>query len=363
VLLIASEAANNTRLPADVREDFDTIAKNATLEARLIDDLLDLTRIAHGKMSLDRRVMDLHAVLADALETITAELREKEQTLNVKLSANAHYIFGDPARIQQVFWNVLKNAVKFTPQGGTVTVESGHDATAPDRCFVQIRDSGIGMSRDEVRRVFDAFVQGDHARQSGPHRFGGLGLGLAISQMLVSLHGGTIVADSDGKDQGSLFRIEFPCASKNSVEEEASLSTQPAQETMDSRSPSGREWRILVVEDHLATRVSLARLLQRRGHDVTCASSVAEALDCASKKSFDLVVSDIGLPDGDGYSLMSRLREDYQLTGIALSGYGMEQDIARGRAAGFNEHLIKPVSVHALDRALHTWETSGTQLS
>jgi PAS domain S-box-containing protein len=357
VLLIASEAASNTDLSPEIREDFDTIAKNATLEARLIDDLLDLTRITHGKMSLDKRVIDLHAVLADALETIGADLREKEQTLAVKLTADAHHIFGDPARIQQVFWNVLKNAVKFTPHGGSVKVESGHDETS-GRCFVRIQDTGIGMTREEVARVFEAFAQGDHARRSGSHRFGGLGLGLAISQMLVNLHGGAITATSEGKDKGSVFTIEFPEVIEEPVADEPAGAPGDAMDGSRAAAANDPHGRILVVEDHPATRVSLTRLLTRRGYEVVCAGSVAEALERASEKTYDLVVSDIGLPDGDGYSLMTRLRDGYDLSGIALSGYGMEQDIARGRAAGFTEHLIKPVSVQALDRALQTWEAS-----
>jgi PAS domain S-box-containing protein len=356
VLLIASEAANDTDLSPEIREDFDTIAKNATLEARLIDDLLDLTRITHGKMSLDKRVIDLHAVLADALETIAADLREKKQTLSVKLS-DAHHIFGDPARIQQVFWNVLKNAVKFTPHGGSVKVESGHDEKS-GRCFVRIHDTGIGMTAEEVERVFEAFAQGDHARASDSHRFGGLGLGLAISQMLVNLHGGTIAATSEGKDRGSVFTIEFPEVLEEPLAEESAGSPRSAADAPRSISADGRHGRILVVEDHPATRVSLTRLLVRRGYEVICAGSVTEALERASEKAYDLVVSDIGLPDGNGYSLMAQLRDGYNLSGIALSGYGMEQDIVRGRTAGFAEHLIKPVSIQALDRALQTWETS-----
>jgi PAS domain S-box-containing protein len=356
VLLIASEAASDPDLPPRIREDFDTIAKNATLEARLIDDLLDLTRITHGKMSLEKRVIDLHAVLADALETIASDLGEKKQTLSVKLTTGGHHVFGDPARIQQIFWNVLKNAVKFTPRGGAVKVETDHDEES-GRCLVKIQDTGIGMTGEEVARIFDAFSQGNHARGSGSHRFGGLGLGLAISRMLVQLHAGRITATSEGKDKGSTFVIEFPETEVEAIVEGESRPV--SQGDLQTRSPfaeANRARRILVVEDHPATRVSLTRLLSRRGYQIVGAGSVAEALERAAEHTFDLVVSDIGLPDGDGYSLMARLREQYDLSGIALSGYGMEQDIARGREAGFTEHLIKPVNVHSLDRVLQAWE-------
>jgi PAS domain S-box-containing protein len=356
VLLIASEAANDPELPVKVREDFETIARNATLEARLIDDLLDLTRITHGKMSLDKRAIDLHAVLADALETVAPDLREKKQTLNVKLAANDCYIFGDPARVQQIFWNVLKNAVKFTPQGGAITVETRCDKNT-SWCAVCIQDSGIGMTEDEVGRVFDAFSQGNHAHGGGSHRFGGLGLGLAISRMLIDLHAGKISAASKGKDKGSTFTIEFPRVPADAGFALPRVSRRKAPERASSPPVSnGKTRRILVVEDHVATRISLTRLLARRGYEIVGAGTVTEALDRASEISFDLVVSDIGLPDGDGYSLMNKLRDKHGLTGIALSGYGMEQDIARGRAAGFTEHLIKPVNIDSLDRVLRAWE-------
>ena len=358
VLLIASEAANDPDLPLKIRDDFETIARNATLEARLIDDLLDLTRITHGKMSLDVRVLDVNTVLADAVETVASELNEKRLQLTVQLGAGDHHVVGDPARLQQIFWNVLKNAVKFTPQHGTIAVETIQDQDTR-RLVVRVTDSGIGMSDDEVNRVFEAFSQGSHAEGGGSHRFGGLGLGLAISRKLVELHAGRIYASSAGKDQGSTFTIELPLAV---VQPDQQSSAPPLAEGISHKQvrPDGRNKRILVVEDHVATRVSLTRLLSRRGYDVVFAGSVSEGLQRAAEGTFDLVVSDIGLPDGDGYGLMSELREKYQLQGIALSGYGMEQDIARGRAAGFTEHLIKPINVQALDRVLKGWENTLT---
>ena len=357
VLLIASEAATDPALAPDVRADFETIARNATLEARLIDDLLDLTRITHGKMLLDKRTVDVHAVLADALETVASDLNEKRLKLDVKLTAGSRHVFGDPARLQQIFWNVLKNAVKFTPRGGSVLVET-RACEKSGRCSVMIRDSGIGMTDDEVRRVFDAFSQGNHAAAGGSHRFGGLGLGLAISRMLVELHAGQISAASEGINRGATFTIDLPLTDA-STELDAILPAHRQDSPPDTRQPGGGRVRhILVVEDHSATRLSLTRLLSRRGYVVTAAGSVNDALAKAEENIFDLVVSDIGLPDGDGYSLMTQLRDRHDLTGIALSGYGMEQDIARSRAAGFTDHLIKPVSAQALDRVLSTWENS-----
>ncbi len=357
VLLIASEAANDPELPERVREDFETIARNATLEARLIDDLLDLTRITHGKMSLDKRVIDLHAVLADAMETVSSELREKRQILDVKLADTDCLILGDPARIQQVLWNVLKNAVKFTPHGGTICVETLRDEDRA-RSIICIRDSGIGMTDDEVGRVFDAFSQGNHAQGSSSHRFGGLGLGLAISHKLVEMHGGKISASSKGRDQGATFTIEFPLVpAEEGLSIHEAVSENSLVDAGESLSLEKKYQRILVIEDHVATRLSLIKLLARRGYEVTSASTVAEALQRAAEADFDLVISDIGLPDGDGYTLMRSLRANYGVAGIALSGYGMEHDIARGRAAGFTEHLTKPVSIKSLDRVLRTLES------
>lgn len=350
VLLISSEAATDPDLPEDIRRDFDTIAKSATLEARLIDDLLDLTRIGHGKMSLDMRTTDVHAVIADAIETVRSDVHQKRLKLEVRLSATEHHVVGDAARLQQVFWNVLKNAVKFTPISGVLTVES---LTHPEtrRCAIRITDTGIGMSGDEVGRIFDAFSQGNHADGSGSHRFGGLGLGLAISRMLVKLHAGSISAESAGKDLGSTFTIELPTVDVKADPPPAASASMPEMP------PAKRGLkRILVVEDHVPTRVSLTRLLSRRGYKTVEAGSVSEALMRASQNKVDFVMSDIGLPDGDGYALMAELRARYRLCGIALSGYGMEQDISRGKIAGFAEHLIKPVSVQALDKALASAE-------
>ena len=179
------------------------------------------------------------------------------------------------------------------------------------------------MTRGELARIFEAFSQGDHALQSGPHRFGGIGLGLAISQVMVKRHQGSISASSPGRNQGTTFLVKLPLIR-----------------------------RILLVEDHQPTSNALARLLARRTHRVVAAACVAEARAAADHEDFDILISDIGLPDGNGYELMTELGNRHGLVGIALSGYGMEMDVSRSRTAGFVTHLIKPVSVETLDRAL-----------
>jgi len=345
VLLIASEGAQCGDYPVAARDAFSAIAKNVLLEARLIDDLLDLTRITEGKLLLEKQTVDVHRVLAEALATVRPELEAKAQQLEVRLAPGAAPVHGDPTRLQQVLWNVLKNAVKFTPKHGRILVTS---AMADGRVRIEIADEGIGLTPDEIGRVFKIFSQGDHATGRAGHRFGGLGLGLAISRMLMELHDGRISARSPGRDQGAVFAMELPLSATPAL---LAADVEPVEETAaDAPGPQGL--RILLVEDHEATRLTLVRLLQRRKLDVSPAADAAEALRLASERSFDVVFSDIGLPDLDGFSLMRHLRERHGLRGVALTGYGTEADIDRGRAAGFIAHLTKPIEVRKLEAVL-----------
>ena len=323
VLLIASDNANNPDVPPKMRADFEIIRKNIELEARLIDDLLDLTRIVRGKLSLDRRPVELHAILRDALATIADDIKQKGLKMEVDFGAEENTVLGDAVRLQQVFWNVLKNAVKFTPLDGRITVQT---RVLPNRkkIAVEVADSGIGMTREEMAHIFNAFTQGDHAISGGSHRFGGLGLGLAITNKLVELHSGTIHAMSAGRDQGATFTIEFPLVAIGKAD--AVRRGQPPAKGPSAPQGKKRRLRILLVEDHEATRTTLTLLLTRRGYKVKTAASVAEARALAQKEKLDLVVSDIGLPDGDGYGLMAELRDKFGLKGIALTGYGMERE-------------------------------------
>lgn len=209
VMLIASEFAFDEHLPREVRENFEIILKNVELEARLIDDLLDLTRVATGKMSLQREKVDLHAILREALEKVRAEVQRKEIQVVMDLKAAHCIVDGDAVRLQQVFWNILANAAKFTPPLGTILVESAMVQKEGAELLVRITDSGIGMTPEESARLFQPFVQGDHAN-GGAHRFGGLGLGLAITKTLVLLHSGNITAQSAGRNQGTTFTVTLP---------------------------------------------------------------------------------------------------------------------------------------------------------
>lgn len=345
VLLIATEAARNSSLPAEVRSDFDTIAKNVQLEARLIDDMLDLTRIARGKLALEMRPLNAHSSLKDAITMVRDEIEEKQIVPTLEFSAERSTVMGDDVRLKQVFWNVIKNAAKFTPAQGEIRIAT---ARTDDELIVTVRDSGIGMTAMELQRVFEAFAQGDHA-ETDSHRFGGMGLGLAISRTIVELHSGTIHAASPGRGLGTTFMIKLPLADSPEI---ISSTTNPRPSAAPAWTSIGR--RILLVEDHKPTAQALMTLLARRGHKVVLANCLADARTAVGREHFDLLISDIGLPDGDGYQLMNELRGHPNLLGVALTGYGMEQDVARSLAAGFIAHLTKPVSIASLDEALST---------
>jgi PAS domain S-box-containing protein len=352
VLLLASEAAEDETLPERVRGDFATIRKNVELEARLIDDLLDLTRITRGKLLLDLRSQDVHVIIRDALGTVRADLERKKIELTLRLAAGSTVVVGDAVRLQQIFWNVLKNAVKFTPEGGRIGVETRLAPETGD-LVLEITDSGIGLEPDELERIFDAFSQGRHAGPAGSHRFGGVGLGLAISRMLVELHRGSIRATSDGRGRGARFTIVLPLArsiSRPPLDPSAEAAPPPELPAMDTR--QALRGRVLLVEDHAPTRSTLQQLLMRRHYEVVPAASMSEARRQMETERVDFVISDIGLPDGNACELMQELRDKHGLTGIALTGYGMESDIARSHAAGFIIHLTKPLRVQSLDEAL-----------
>ena len=351
VLLVASEAANNAELSAETRAHFDMIRRNVELEARLIDDLLDLTRITRGKLSLEKSPLDVRAVLQDTIAIVQADVDKKQIALIFDAGPKAHIISGDAVRLQQIFWNVLKNAVKFTPVGGKVTIEICSQPESGN-IVVKITDTGIGLTSGEIVHIFDAFSQGDHAVKSGARRFGGLGLGLTISRMLVELHSGAIYAASLGRDQGATFMIEFPSAKANTNNDSFAPEQHLLPDTSQTVFTPKKVRCILLVEDHEPTRIALTHLLTRRNYKVMSATSVTEAIARAQREKFDLVVSDIGLPDGNGYDLMSKLRDEFGLKGIALSGYGSEQDLEQGKRAGFVAHLIKPVRVESLEKVL-----------
>ncbi len=349
VLMSAAALQHDDRLPQDVRDQLSMMERNIGLEARLIDDLLDLTRIAHGKLLLRTQPCDAHTLIALAIEMVRSDAQGKSQTLEIDLAAERSHLLGDPARLQQVFWNLLKNAVKFTPESGKITVRS---CDLDGRFALEVSDSGIGIAADNIRRIFLPFEQAGAI--SADHRIGGLGLGLSIVKAILDLHGGSIKVESAGLGEGATFRVEVPGIL-------ASLATAPGSTSQVSGDASAESrghraatapLSLLLVDDHQSTLEVLERLLTRAGHRVTTAISVASALQLADRDRFDAVISDLGLPDGTGFELMEKLRAAHGLCGIALSGYGMDEDLRRSREAGFAAHLIKPIDFAQLERAL-----------
>ncbi len=347
VLLLATEAAANPNLSPDVRKDFEAIARNVGLEARLIDDLLDLTRITRGKLKLDKKPVDVIRVLRDAVDIVQSDFAAKKLAIATEIEAAAT-VDADSTRLQQVFWNVLKNAAKFTPESGRIAIRA---RLAPDdsRVVIQISDTGIGMTPAELAGAFDAFSQGSHAAGGSAHQFGGLGLGLAISRSVIELHAGSIKADSGGPNQGSTFVIELPLAvGLNGAAVEGDSTLRPES----SPPPAGAPLRVMLVEDHAPTRKVLERLIRSRHHRVVAAGSVAEARLQAATGAFDLLITDIGLPDGSGYDLMQELTANRTVLAVALTGYGMDDDVERSKKTGFFTHLTKPLRVADLDAIL-----------
>ena len=312
------------------------IRRNVELESQLIDDLLDLTRIAKDKLQLRFGPLDSHEIINNVVEICRPEATARDLKVHVNLRAGAHFVSGDAAKFQQIIWNLLKNAIKFTADNGEITIST----TNPESQLlaISVHDNGIGIEPEIMNRIFDPFEQGERAFE---RRYGGLGLGLAISKSLAQAHGGTLVARSDGRGRGSTFILTIKTVAPPLWM--AQLSTPV---------PESRPLRILLVDDHQDTCVALERLLVRRGHLVAAAHNVRSAMEAAARNSFDLLISDIALPDGSGTELMSYLHAMARIPGIAISGFGMNGDVQKSLEAGFVEHLVKPVKMENLEAAI-----------
>jgi signal transduction histidine kinase len=333
-LVAVTQMQDDQRLPIDAREDLQMVRRNLELEARLIDDLLDLTRISRGKIQLCNTPVDVHELIQHVIGISRGEAAGQRLDLRVELLAKRHCVMGDSSRLHQIVWNLVKNAAKFTPEGGRITICT---ADAADRVAIEVRDTGIGIDAQALPHIFDAFKQ---VEGSGPRRYGGLGLGLTISRALAEVHGGELTAHSDGAGRGACFRLELP-----SLDQHAST---VAVEPDGAPVAPARQLRVLLVEDHEDTLHVMCRLLRQCRYEVETAGTVRAALEQAGRQRYDVVISDIGLPDGTGFELMQKLRDQYQLKGIALTGYGMEDDVRRSRDAGFAAHLTKPVNFNSL---------------
>jgi signal transduction histidine kinase len=332
-LVAASYLAEHADLAPQFREEVTTIWRNVQLEARLIDDLLDITRITRGKIELRREAVDAHRLLRNALQIVHNDMIEKQLELVTDLRANNHHVWADPVRIQQVFWNLMTNAVKFTPKAGRITTRSWNEE---GRFGFEITDTGIGIEAEQQDRIFKAFEQGE---RSITRQFGGLGLGLTISKTLVDLHGGTLSVQSQGKNLGAKFRVMLDV-----------VAAPVATSTTSSNGDVGteRSLNILVVDDDADTRRILSRLLSKCGYEVAAVDCVQGALKLLEKDHFDTLISDISLPDSSGYELVREVKQRQWVTSIALSGFGTEEDVRRTVEAGFDHHLTKPVNFQDL---------------
>ena len=321
------------------------IRRNVDVETRLIDDLLDVTRISKGKLDLKFATLDAHKAVLNVVEICRSEAAAKRIQVNVALSAVDHYVTADEARFQQMIWNLLKNAIKFSREAGQVTISSANES--PHQLTITVQDKGVGIAPNLIGRIFDPFEQ---ASRSLRQRFGGLGLGLAISKSLAQAHNAALVAKSEGAGYGSTFSVTMGTVALHSQ-------TQALPES-DLRI-SRRVCRILLVDDHADTCEALKRLLATHGHTVTVRHDMRSALETAQNDQFDLLICDVGLPDASGVELMRRLRGNSSIRGIAISGFGAMADKEKSVAAGFSEHLVKPLNAERLEAAIQSAIAAG----
>ena len=333
-----SKLLQTGRLDAEKTTDaIATIERNAKLQVQLIDDLLDISRILSGKLSLTVAPVDLSDVITAALETVRLAAEAKSLSTQTLISPSVGLVGGDAGRLQQVVWNLLSNAVKFTPAGGQITVELSQVGT---NAQIQVRDTGKGINPQFLPYVFEHFRQEDGATT---RKFGGLGLGLAIARQIVEMHGGHVAVESDGDGQGATFTVQIPIASR-SIE---GVTSEPGAElTLDLDGIH-----ILVVDDDTDSREFVAFALEQAAAIVTAVSSGVEALQTIEQSVLHLIISDIGMPDMDGYSLMRQMRvtsQGRETPAIALTAYVGEYDQQQAIAAGFQKHLAKPVDPEEL---------------
>jgi PAS domain S-box-containing protein len=323
----------------------ETIERNARAQTQIIEDLLDVSRIITGKLKLDTRPADLASIVASALDSVRPAAATKGIRLASEAEPGAGAVWGDPSRLQQVMWNLLSNAVKFTPAGGEVTVRLEQ---TDSHVRVSVSDTGAGVSPEFLPYVFDRFRQADGTTTRA---HGGLGLGLSIVRHLVEMHGGTVGAESGGRGRGATFTVELPVLSaRGAVSDGAQAPAPPrAAEEPETTAPSLAGLRVLLVDDEADTRMLLTTVLEQRGAEVSAAASAAEALAAIATFEPDVLVSDIGMPGEDGYSLLRRVRAldpraGGRVPAVALTAYAREEDRMRALRAGYQVHIAKPVN-------------------
>ena len=335
------------QLPGEAASALSVIERNARAQAQIIADLLEMSSIINGKVRLDVQQVDAAAIVRNTIETVRPAAEAKSINLQIAVDATAGALRGDPNRLQQVFWNLLTNAVKFTPNGGRIAVSL---ARADSHLEVAVRDDGEGIDPAFLPQVFDRFRQSD---ASTTRRHGGLGLGLSIAKQLVEMHGGTIKARSAGLGQGATFSVSLPLevgvahlrGSFSSHEHLSPATDLPQPQSMTETDLAGLK--VLVVDDEPDARSLVQKLLVDRNAVVATAGSASEAMDKLLHEAPDVLVSDIGMPGEDGYSLIRRIRAlpnaSAKVPAIALTAYARVEDRAKAERAGYQVHLAKPV--------------------
>ena len=323
-----------TRDQADLHRGLQSIERNARAQAQLIEDLLDMSRITSDKVLLDLQPLAPASVIASAIETLRPAADAKHIAIHSSIASDAGSIMGDPGRIQQVIWNLLSNALKFTPQGGRVDIGVRHEA---GRLAITVTDNGVGIKKDFLPHVFDRFRQAD---ASTTRRHGGLGLGLAIVKHLVEQHGGTVTASSAGDMQGASFTVRLPLGAPTAAARQAGGAP--------SASPDLRGVRVLLVDDEADARELTERILRDHHAEVHGAGSVAQALQLLEQVRPHVLVSDIGMPDADGFDLLAHIRahaspDAARLPALALTAFAQPQDRQRALASGFQAWVSKPL--------------------
>ncbi|MEH2213583.1 hybrid sensor histidine kinase/response regulator [Nostoc sp.] len=332
----------------------ETIERNAKLQAQLIEDLLDVSRILQGKLSLNTVPVGLNFTIKAALETVRLAAEAKSIQIQTIFEPNVGPVLGDSGRLQQVVWNLLSNAIKFTSQGGRVevrleTIEDEVDTHAAEYTQITVSDTGRGISADFLPYVFDYFRQADGTTT---RKFGGLGLGLAIVRHLVELHGGTVQAASLGEGQGAVFKVKLPPIAASKLNQ-----VNTADRDRSDLNLNGLQ--TLLVDDDKDSREFIAFVLEQYGAQVTEADSAHDALSNLGRAKFDLLISDIGMPDMDGYTLIRQIRKQSpdrggEIPAIALTAYAGEIDRQQALAAGFQHHISKPIELEVLIQAILT---------
>ncbi len=325
-----------------------SIERNALLQSQLIDDLLDISRILSGKLSLNRMSVDLNMVISAALETVRLAAEAKSLQIQTTFSPGIGMVMGDSGRLQQVIWNLLSNAVKFTPQGGQISVRLTQTGSYAQ---ILVADTGKGINPEFLPYVFEHFRQEDGAIT---RKFGGLGLGLAIARQIVELHGGRIWVESRGEGQGASFTVELPLLHTANLVEEVADTTEARSDDLHLASVH-----VLVVDDEQDSRDFVAFVAEQAGAKVTAVGSAIEALQLLSTTPFDILLCDIGMPDMDGYMLVRQMRilppeQGGQIPAIALTAYAGDFNQKQALAAGFQHHLAKPVQPNELVKAIVT---------